>query len=197
MRSSTNRSGFTKKKWIWRSDDSRDHYHRRVRDDVRPLPLRTLFSHREKRPLHRHSTRGKNGGISVVARRQRQARHALGGGGQVELSPTEKRSRFRSIHHGNPGKWINALSLVLASRLGRHRQAGTDLPGSFKTFDLSRFDVRFVLVINGHRKDWLPPIQAALQKSLRPVVRTWNFAPTSVVVLNDELAVKHHLLPRT
>ena len=25
MRSSTNRSGFTKKKWIWRSDDSRDH----------------------------------------------------------------------------------------------------------------------------------------------------------------------------
>lgn len=95
------------------------------------------------------------------------------------------------------GKWINALSLVLASRLGRHRQAGTDLPGSFKTFDLSRFDVRFVLVINGHRKSWLPPIQAALQKSLRPLVRTRNFAPTSVVVLNDELAVKHHLLPRT
>lgn len=94
-------------------------------------------------------------------------------------------------------KWINALSLVLASRLGRHRQAGTDLPGSFKTFDLSRFDVRFVLVINGHRKSWLPPIQAALQRSLRPLVRTWNFAPTSVVVLNDELSVKHHLLPRT
>ena len=94
-------------------------------------------------------------------------------------------------------KWINALSLVLASRLGRHRQAGTDLPGSFKTFDLSRFDVRFVLVINGHRKSWLPPIQAALRKSLRPLVRTWNFAPTSVTVLNDELSVKHHLLPRT
>ena len=94
-------------------------------------------------------------------------------------------------------KWINTLSLVLASRLGRHRQAGTDLPGSFKTFDLSRFDVRFVLVINGHRKSWLPPIQAALQKSLRPLVRTWNFAPTSVVVLNDKLAVEHHLLPRT
>ena len=94
-------------------------------------------------------------------------------------------------------KWINALSLVLASRLGRHRQAGTDLPGSFKTFDLSRFDVRFVLVINGHRKDWLPPIQDALRKSLRPVVRTWNFSPTSVAVLNDELAVKHHPLSRT
>ena len=94
-------------------------------------------------------------------------------------------------------KWINVLSLVLASRLGRHRQAGTDLPESFKTFDLSRFDVRFVLVINGHREDWLPPIRDALQKSLRPLVRTWNFAPTSIAVLNDELAVKHHLISRT
>ena len=94
-------------------------------------------------------------------------------------------------------KWINALSLVLASRLGRHRQAGTDLPGSFKTFDLSRFDVRFVLVINGHPKKWLSPIQDALRKSLRPLVGTWNFSPTSVAVLNDELAVKHHPLSRT
>ena len=91
-------------------------------------------------------------------------------------------------------KWINALSLVLASRLGRHRQAGTDLPGSFKAFDLSRFDVRFVLVINGHPKKWLPPIQDALRQSLRPVVKTWRFAPTSVVVLNEELALKRHLI---
>ena len=94
-------------------------------------------------------------------------------------------------------KWVNALSLTLASRLGRHRQAEAKLPGPFKTLDLSQFDVRFVLVINGHRKSWLPPIQAALQKSLRPLVRTWNFSPTSVVVLNDALALKHHPLSRT
>ena len=94
-------------------------------------------------------------------------------------------------------KWIDALSLTLASLLGRHRQAGTELPDPFKTLDLSRFDVRFVLVINGHRKDWLPPIQAALQKSLRPLVRIWRFAPISVAVLNDELALKHHPLSRT
>ena len=91
-------------------------------------------------------------------------------------------------------KWINALSLTLASLLGRHRQAGTELPGPFKTLDLSRFDVRFVLVINGHRKDWLPPIQDALQKSLRSLVRIWRFAPISVAVLNEELALKRHLI---
>lgn len=91
-------------------------------------------------------------------------------------------------------KWINALALLLASLLGRHRQAGTELPGPFKTLDLSRFDVRFVLVINGHRKDWLPPIQDALQKSLRSLVRIWRFAPISVAVLNEELALKRHLI---
>ena len=91
-------------------------------------------------------------------------------------------------------KWINALSLTLASLLGRHRQAETELPGPFKALDLSRFDVRFVLVINGHPKGWLPPIQDALRQSLRPVVRTWNFSPTSVAVLNEELALKRQLI---
>ena len=93
-------------------------------------------------------------------------------------------------------KWVNALSLTLASRLGRHRQVEAKLPGPFKTLDLSQFDVRFVLVINGHRKDWLPPIKDALQKSLRPVVKIWNFSPTAVAVLNDELAVRYRLVSR-
>ena len=91
-------------------------------------------------------------------------------------------------------KWLNALSLILASLLGRHQQAGAELPGPFELLDLSQFDVRFVLVINGHPKDWLSPIQDALRQSLRPVVKTWRFAPTSVVVLNEELASKRQLI---
>ncbi|CAM1380939.1 hypothetical protein [Fretibacterium fastidiosum] len=91
-------------------------------------------------------------------------------------------------------KWIDALSLTLASLLGRHRQAGAELPGPFELLDLSQFDVRFVLVINGHPKGWLPPIQDALRQSLRPLVRIWRFAPTSVVVLNEELASKRQLI---
>lgn len=93
-------------------------------------------------------------------------------------------------------KWLNAFSLTLASCLGRHRQAAEKLPEPFATLDLSHIDIRFVLVVNGHKKSWLPPIKEKLWKALRSTIKTWHFDPQSVVVLNDELAEKHRLILR-
>jgi len=91
-------------------------------------------------------------------------------------------------------KLVNAFSLGWASCLKRHQQAEAELPAPFKTLDLSQVGVRFVLVINGHQEAWLPPIQEALKKALHSTVRTWRFAPTSVAVINDELARQHGLI---
>lgn len=91
-------------------------------------------------------------------------------------------------------KLVNAFSLGWASCLKRHQQADAELPDSFKTLDLSRADVRFVLVINGHPEAWLPPIQDALKKALHSTVKTWCFAPTSVAAINENLARKHGLI---
>ncbi|WP_027186140.1 hypothetical protein [Desulfovibrio inopinatus] len=91
-------------------------------------------------------------------------------------------------------KLVNAFSLGWASCLKRHQQAKTELPDPFKILDLSKAEVRFVLVINGHQEAWLPPIQEALKKALHSTVKTWNFAPTSVAVINEEIAKKHGLI---
>ena len=91
-------------------------------------------------------------------------------------------------------KLVNAFSLGWASCLNRHQQANAELPDPFKELDLSQVDVRFVLVINGHQDAWLPPIQEALQKELHSTVKTWRFAPTSVAVINEELARKYGLI---
>jgi hypothetical protein len=91
-------------------------------------------------------------------------------------------------------KLINAFSLGWASCLGRHPQAEAELPENFKTLDLSQTDVKFVLVINGHQEGWLPPLQDALKKALHSIVRSWAFAPTSVAVINEVLAVKYGLV---
>lgn len=91
-------------------------------------------------------------------------------------------------------KFVNALSLGWASCLKRHQQADTELPHQFKALDLSRTDVRFVLVINGHQELWLPPIQEAMKKALHAIIKTWAFSPTSVVVLNERLARQHGLI---
>jgi len=87
-------------------------------------------------------------------------------------------------------KLTNALSVGIASILNRHPNAAADLPELFKRLDLGTSRFRLVLIINGHKKDWLPPLQDALRRSLLVTTKTWALGPNAVVVLNHEGA-KH------
>lgn len=91
-------------------------------------------------------------------------------------------------------KLVNAFSLGWASCLKRHQRAEAELPDPFKALDLSQTAVRFVLVINGHQEAWLSPIQDALKKALHATVKTWCFSPTSVAVINEDIARRHGLI---
>jgi hypothetical protein len=91
-------------------------------------------------------------------------------------------------------KLSHALMLGVAACLERHAGAETELPEPFKSLDLAKTGFRLVLVINGHRDEWLPPIKDALAQALNPVAKTWALPPTSVVVLNDTLARRHGLI---
>lgn len=91
-------------------------------------------------------------------------------------------------------KLTNGFLLAVAARLQRHQAAENELPDAFKTLDLKAQGFRFVLVINGHKQEWLEPLQSALVQALKPVVKTWALPATSVAVLNHELAQKHGLI---
>jgi len=91
-------------------------------------------------------------------------------------------------------KLVNAFSLGWASCLNKHKHSYAELPKPFKILDLSKVGVRFVLVINGHQESWLPPIQDALKKALHATIKTWSFSPTSVAVINDDLARQYGLI---
>lgn len=91
-------------------------------------------------------------------------------------------------------KLVNAFSLGWACCLGRHQCAERELPDAFKKLNLSRVDLKFVLVIHGHRESWLPPLQDALRIALLSTVKTWAFSPTSVAVINDALAREYGLI---
>lgn len=91
-------------------------------------------------------------------------------------------------------KLTNGFLLAVAARLQRHPAAGDELPAAFKALDLQAQGFRFVLVINGHKQEWLEPIQSALVQALKPVVKTWALPATSVAVLNHELAQQHGLI---
>jgi len=91
-------------------------------------------------------------------------------------------------------KLTNALSLGLSSCLKRHEDAEGELPDPFKALDLSVADFRLVLVIKGHKDEWLPPLQDALGKALHSTVKTWALPATAVAVLNDGMAQLHGLI---
>lgn len=106
----------------------------------------------------------------------------------------ENRQNFDDFIAEIREKFVNAFSLGWSCCLGRHLIAEGELPEDFKDLDLSRSDVRFILVINGHRDSWLPPLQDALNIAMNSTVRTWAFAPASVAVINDKMARQYGLI---
>jgi hypothetical protein len=92
-------------------------------------------------------------------------------------------------------KMRNALSLFVAARLGRHSDFVADIPAALRQVDLKTAAFCFVLVIREHKKEWLPPVQDALCKKLRSVVKTWALSPTSIAVLNPDGARRFGLIP--
>ncbi|MBI4660697.1 MAG: hypothetical protein HY735_17815 [Verrucomicrobia bacterium] len=91
-------------------------------------------------------------------------------------------------------KLVNGLTLGVASCLRRHASAAAELPEPFQTLDLTSSGFRLVLVINAHKKEWLPPLQDALVSALHPTTQTWALGANAVAVINEEGARKHGLI---
>lgn len=91
-------------------------------------------------------------------------------------------------------KRVNAFLLGIAACLGRHPTQHAELPQAFKDLDLRSTSFRFVLVIRGVPEYHLEVLQSALGNLLKPLIKTWAMPPTSVMVLNEDLAQKHALI---
>lgn len=81
-------------------------------------------------------------------------------------------------------------SFHLFSSMYMERQKET-LTGTFAELDYKTVQFVLVLVVNGHREEWLPPLKEELERNLRYHRRIWN---TEVVVLNEVLAQQKHLV---
>jgi hypothetical protein len=91
-------------------------------------------------------------------------------------------------------KLANALAVGVTSILKRHPAADAELPDLFKALDLAATEFRLVLIINGHQKAWLQPLQDALRSALHTTAQTWALGPNAVVVINHEDAKRFGLI---
>jgi hypothetical protein len=45
---------------------------------------------------------------------------------------------------------------------------------------------RFILIINGHKEEWLAPVGDALKRKLKPYLKIWRIGENGVAVLNQD-----------
>lgn len=88
-------------------------------------------------------------------------------------------------------KLNNALNLLLSANLKCTIDKNNELLEFVDVTDFNRYEIKFYLVINGHEKEWLQPIQNALQKQLRPQMKICNI---DVKVINHEIAKQYKLI---
>lgn len=61
----------------------------------------------------------------------------------------------------------------------------------FKNADYEKMNFKFVLVIKGHEKTWLPPLKAEFDKRMKRFRAVWN---SEVIVMNDNMARECRLI---
>ena len=106
----------------------------------------------------------------------------------------ETKQNFDDFINEISNKLVNAFSLGVASILKRHTFAENELSPQFKGLDLVETGFKFVLIINGHREEWLAPLLDALNNVLQPTIKTWALDPMAVAVLNENGARKFGLV---
>jgi len=108
-------------------------------------------------------------------------------------SPQPGKENFALFISEVAEKWINTFQLTAAASLSRHGEVN-DLPPTFGTFLSPAERLHFVLVMRGHKDEWLPPLSEKLNDTLRSFLKTWHIGPNSIRVLNDARARSEGLI---
>lgn len=87
-------------------------------------------------------------------------------------------------------KFVHSFHMFCAWYTGRVSDEG-EIGANLKTVTYDEAKFVFVLVIRGHKKEWLLPLQEELNQKLRYHNSIWK---TNVIVMNDEVAKTYHLI---
>ncbi|MEO5363423.1 MAG: hypothetical protein H7838_07345 [Magnetococcus sp. DMHC-8] len=107
----------------------------------------------------------------------------------------EGRQSFDRFLHEMQQVMHNALWLFLGVRLGRHGpEALGDLPVAFQSVNLATIGFKLVLVINGHKPEWLLRLRNSLACRLMANMRALGLQESTIFVLNDAMARQKGLI---
>lgn len=87
-------------------------------------------------------------------------------------------------------KFIDSLTVMLATKLGRQPSMQQELPADIENLDWANTTVKFILVLPNFQTSWLIPIKDKLEIEMKHVRKAFGFRQTDIAVLNQSLASK-------
>ena len=103
-------------------------------------------------------------------------------------SPMPEGDNFRKYIDDISEKFVHSFNLWLTLNLKRRKD---DIPSEIRDVTMAKQIFRFILVINGHEKEWLPPIKAALERKMLAEIKIWEH---EIIVINDKQAKERGLI---
>ena len=87
-------------------------------------------------------------------------------------------------------KFIHSIEMY-ASHILRRTDRYEEMPEKLRNIDWLQYRLIFILVINGHKAEWLSPITSALQQRLLAQTSIWD---CDISVINDEMAREYNMI---
>lgn len=91
-------------------------------------------------------------------------------------------------------KLIGSLTVLIATKLGRHPAVEAELPIKLENVTWDNLTIEMRLVIPSFEDDWLPPISDALRKRLKYFLASFGLSEKNFQVLNKRLALQQGLV---
>lgn len=107
----------------------------------------------------------------------------------------ENQERFKEFIDDIKKKFSDSLRLFNEIKAKKHgEEAYLRLPVNLLGITISPDQYLIILIIHGHKLEWLIGLIDALRDSLREVVNQWNIKDSNIKVFNEEEALKHQLI---
>lgn len=100
--------------------------------------------------------------------------------------------RFNEFIKEISDKFIHSFNLYYSAIMKRNINY-TEINNRFFELDNKKLKFKFILVIKGHKTEWLMPLSDALKEKLSYHNTIWK---SQVIVMNDVLAEQYNLIKR-
>jgi len=101
----------------------------------------------------------------------------------------ENKEKFDTFINEISDKFLHSFNMYLSAILKRNHY--DEIPSALIDINKEKAAFKFILIIKGHKIEWLQPLKDAIYKKLLHQNKSWK---NSVILMNEEIAKQYKLV---